>query len=159
MKAVTNSSALAVLLCAVMALSACSEPLSSDTFVRNSQRDALGMYSFDLDMSDSTYVYDMDLYTRFDGSVRKIRNVGNIPLKIRVYDAEGNCYEEQSCLTASSSASSGAFSRYCRVPYRHGCVPKNFGLWKIQIETPGPESAGMTGLGLIVTKRRWEKTN
>ena len=72
-----NLKRIIIVLLSLAALAGCREPMSVEKFVKGE-----GPYTFFVDMSDSTAVYDFDLYTRVDAPLDSLRKMTALPLQV-----------------------------------------------------------------------------
>lgn len=134
---------LSTLLCA-----ACTEPLSTEQFVPGG-----GPYEFVLDMSDTTAVYDMDLYSRLDGDPELL-----IPLKGTLLRAEwrspsDSLFVEKIYLPLEGTRQS-YYSRQIYQPYRADVRPVEAGIWTLTIrQEDRSQLVPFRGMGLVVRRR------
>jgi len=113
---------------------ACAKPHSHERFILGD-----GPYTFTVDMSDSTVVYDFDLYTRVDS--RKAPEA--IALEMCWKSPSDSVFRETVYL-------SGVYA-----PYRSNTVPARYGIWTLTVNAPSrPE--GFRGLGLVVREKKTE---
>ena len=98
--------------------------------------DGSGVYSFELDMSDSLSLYDIYFYA----SAESHDSPPSFPFTIHLTSPSGTTYAES--LFYDSSA---AFL----VPYRKGLTPVEYGVWTLELRT---FVDGLTGLGVVCDK-------
>ena len=79
----------------------CTYPLSSESFVRVSDRDDAGRYVFSLDMSDSAAVYTINFFTRLDCDDNMFASIGDIAIDVLVESPGHRKYSERVYLPAS----------------------------------------------------------
>lgn len=135
-----NGKVLTVFLLALL-LQSCTRPLSSESFVKKS--DAVsGVFEFPLDLSDTTGVYDIYLFTRVDRSAA-LGLDSRIPQKIdiRWVSPAGKIWDE------SVYMDMGDF-RGARQLYRKGLVPAEDGQWTLKIR-PEEVPSSFRGIGVI----------
>ena len=136
-----------ILLSLLLLAVSCREPVSVESFLRGE-----GPYVFTVDMTDSTAVYDLDLYTRIDAR----ECPAQIPLAIIWKAPSGPSFTETVYLPVGRATSS--FSHDAYAPYRAGVVPSDWGIWTLTISVPSaPE--GLCGMGLVVKKQLWDTEN
>jgi len=121
----------------ILALS-CQGPRSMEQFVPGS-----GPYSFTVDMSDSTAVYDFDLFTRIDN---ERESPSQLRLDICWKDPQDSLFTETVYLPVDGSTS--FFSHEAYAPYRSGVVPVVRGIWTVQVSVP-EQPEGLRGMGLV----------
>lgn len=130
-------------LCLLMA--GCRAPVSLESFVKGS-----GPYAFDLDLSDTTVVYDLDFYTMLDAPVAR----GEMPLVVHWKAPSWALYSETVYLPLSGGSGFPG-SPQVRAPYRSGVSPEEPGRWTMAVSVPDTVSVpGLLGLGLVVTRRQ-----
>lgn len=137
-----------------MALFCCSEPDSSEMFVRNGDRDAAGRYVFDVDMKDSLHTYTMDFYVAFSCTEKEYSSFSRLPANILWESPEGIVYEENVLISGESAESSSTFLKAVRATYRKGAAPVSAGMWKAMVSVPADSVAkyGIAGLGMKIIK-------
>lgn len=119
----------------------CSQPVSYEEFIKVSDA-ANGVYSYDLDLSDPLASYDVSFYTRIDRSSVRIRTeYPQIRLKVSWVSPSGDGFSETVYMKGSRSGES------CQ-KYRSGIVPKEPGMWKLNVEA-FPAEDGLRGLGIV----------
>ena len=132
---------LSLILFALLLVSACREPLSTERFIRGE-----GPFEFPVDMSDTTAAYDFDLYTRVDAQ----EVPASLPLTITWTSPSDSVYAESVELPLHGRQ--GLFSMDVYRPYRADMRPVEAGEWKVTVATPGPVPEGFRGMGLVVRK-------
>lgn len=106
-----------------------------------------GPFVFSVDFSDTTAVYDLDLYTRVDATEMP----AEVQLLMRWSSPSDSLYRETVYLPLRDSSS--RFRADVLVPYRSGVSPYESGVWKLTVSAPSlPE--GFRGLGLVVRKEK-----
>lgn len=135
-------------LAAVLLLAAaCVEPMSKETFQKGE-----GPYRFDVDMSDSTSVYDFTFYTRIDGGFFGVDAPEEIKMTVLWKSPSDSLFGETVFMPLIDS--SGTFySSQITAPYRKGVAPLEWGKWEMEVVVP-ERVKGMRGLGLITGKTR-----
>ena len=136
------------------ALISCSEPDSSEKFVRNRDRDAAGRYVFDVDMTDSLQTYSMDFYVAFSCTEKVFSSFSNLPANVLWISPDGIVYEDNVLISGESSEPSSTFMKAVKAPYRRGAAPVSRGMWKAMVSVPADSVAryGITGLGMKIIK-------
>lgn len=125
----------------LVVLAACSRPKSYEEFIR--EKDSVsGMYSFELDMTDSLDIYDVWFYTRVDRS-RAATVADYPPMELVVWwvAPSGKVYDETVYM------SSGDY-RGVREKYRSGIEPSERGVWKLCVK-PNDPPKNFRGFGVI----------
>ncbi|MGM9741315.1 MAG: hypothetical protein ACI3ZP_11990 [Candidatus Cryptobacteroides sp.] len=137
-----------------MALFSCSEPDSSEIFVRNRDRDAAGRYVFDVDMKDSSRTYSMDFYVAFSCTGKVFSSFSHLPANVLWVSPEGIVYEDNILIYGEASESSSTFLKAVKAPYRKGAAPVSSGMWKAMVSVPADSVAkyGIAGLGMKIIK-------
>ena len=129
---------LSLILSVLLLLSACREPASVETFLPGE-----GPYSFTLDMSDTTVVYNLDFYTRVDVPFGQ-EIPSEMPLMIQWRSPSDSLFREKVYLPLSADVYE---------PYRAGVSPVEAGVWTLTVYAPSaPE--GLLGMGLVLTKEK-----
>ena len=126
----------------------CREPMSVETYIHSET----GPYAFSVDMSDTTAVYDLTIYTRLDGPHRYLESDFETPLTIYWRSPSDSLYSETVYLPLEGE-DENFYSRQLMVPYREDVSPVEAGVWALTVTLPSPVP-GLRGLGLITTKRR-----
>ena len=130
----------------LLGLVSCKAPASYEQFVRADQA-VEGEYRFPLDLSDSTAVYDISLYTRVDPSpMASSRGDGQLGITVSWFSAGSEpVLRETVYLPRGGEKGSSAL-------YRSGVKPSPTGEWLIVAEPVGaPE--GLRGVGIICRKK------
>lgn len=134
-----------ILLAFLLAVS-CREPQSQEYFIKG-----IGPYVFTVDMSDTTVVYDFDLFTRLDIARPYEPDAipAGMPLDIQWVSPSGARFRESVYLPLSAKVYE---------PYRAGVSPLEPGIWTVTLSVPAaPE--GLQGMGLVVKKQAWDTEN
>lgn len=129
------------LLLAVLAVFSCREPHSTEQFVPGE-----GPFVFSVDLSDTTAVYDVDLYSRLDA----VSYPSQVQMLARWASPSDSVYRETFWMPLSPEV---------YTPYRAGLRAFEPGIWTLTLTSPSlPE--GFRGLGLVVKKRQvWDTEN
>jgi len=132
----------------------CSRPASVEQFVSVDKREANGLYSFSLDLSDSLATYDISFYSRIDASRLKISHTRDFSLMVTWTAPSGQKYRETVYFGVfDESAGSNSFSSQYVKPYRTGLVPVEYGVWEMNVlVNSGAEVPGLRGLGVVCKK-------
>jgi len=133
-------------LIAFAALTGCREPMSVEKFVKGE-----GPYTFFVDMSDSSAVYDFDLYTRVDAPLDSLRKLQAMPLSVTWTSPSFHVFKEDVFLPMEGKTSLS--SRQVRAPYRTGVQPDEWGQWIVAVQVEDPPK-GLQGMGLVVARKR-----
>lgn len=130
----------------LLGLVSCKAPASYEQFVRADQA-VEGEYRFPLDLSDSTAVYDISLYTRVDPSLMaSFREDEQLGLIISWFSSEREPVLRETVYLPYGGAKGSA------ALYRSGVKPSPAGEWSIVAEPVGaPE--GLRGVGIICKKK------
>ena len=137
---------------AAVALISCGTPIVSDEFHSISQRDSLGRFVFDLDMSDSLSQYDIKFYTRVDCGEKSFALIQDIPINVELYSPSGEVFSEEVFWPKSSFDVERMGTYDSCVEYRISCVPVEYGLWKMCL-TVAPVR-GLCGMGVILSAKK-----
>ena len=132
----------------------CSRPVSYEKFVSVEDREANGLYSFSIDLSDSLCTYDVSFYSRIDAIRFKEMHSRDFSLMVTWTAPSGQRYRETVYFGPfDESAGSDPYSRQYVKPYRRSLVPVEFGTWDIEVlVNSGAEVPGFRGLGIICKK-------
>ena len=129
------------LLVALLLAFSCSQPRSTESFIRGE-----GPYVFTVDMTDSTSAYSFDLFTRIDATEYPAR----LPLNVKWLAPEGSSFTE--IVNLPVERGSAFFSQESYAPYRADVVPAVPGIWTVTVTVPNPPE-GLRGMGLVVKKQ------
>ena len=145
-----RASALAII--ALVALASCVEPRISEEFKPKSDRDSIGRFCFEVDMSDSLKTYDITFYTRLDCGSSTFILLQDIPVNVEFVSPSGESFAEDVFLAKDRFVPVSAGTYDAKVDYRTGCVPVEYGRWNMNITVP--EVRGMRGWGIVVSSKR-----
>lgn len=120
---------------------ACRQPASVEQFIA-----APGPYAFVLDLSDSTAVWDISLFSRVDA----LDAPAELALDVTWTAPSEAVFTETVYLPLQAGTS--FFSHEACVPYRSGVAPSERGVWALTV-TPVEPPTGLRGVG-VVTKRQ-----
>lgn len=125
----------------LVTLQSCARQLSYESFVKTSDAGA-GRYDFSLDLSDTTRVYDLYLFTRVDRSV-SLGASDRRPQKLDIQwiSPTGMVYDESVFMDMGDY-------RGVKQLYRRGIVPSENGQWTLRIR-PENVPATFRGIGVI----------
>lgn len=119
---------------------ACRQPASVEQFIA-----APGPYAFVLDLSDSTAVWDISLFSRVDA----LDAPAELALDITWTAPSEAVFTETVYLPLQSGTS--FFSHEACVPYRSGVAPSERGVWALTVTALEPPD-GLRGMGLVVER-------
>lgn len=134
-----------------LALASCSMSIVSEDFRSRSERDTSGRYCFELDMSDSLASYDISFYTRIDCGAKLFAALPDIPVNVELVSPSGYSFTESVFLAKSSFDIGRPGSFDILTDYRVGCVPLEYGCWKMFLALP--DIRGLRGLGVILKSK------
>ena len=120
---------------------ACRQPASVEQFIA-----APGPYAFALDLSDSTAVWDISLFSRVDA----LDAPAELALDV-TWTAPSEAFFTETVYLPLQAGTS-FFSHEACVPYRSGVAPSERGVWALTV-TPVEPPTGLRGVG-VVTKRQ-----
>ncbi|MBQ9477772.1 MAG: hypothetical protein IJU63_08335 [Bacteroidales bacterium] len=128
-------------LAALLLAAACSRPDTWEQFIRTADAPG-GVYAFEMDLSDSTALYDFTFYLRNDKTSLWTRAEDcSVPLDIVWTAPSGESWSERVYLRSGDERG--------RVePYRRDCMMAESGTWTLQV-TPRDTDRGFRGLGII----------
>ena len=138
--------AIILTLIAFAALTGCREPMSVERFVKGE-----GPYTFFVDMTDSTAMYDFDFYTRVDEPADSLAKWGSLPLTVSWTSPSFHMFREEVYLPLEGKGT--LFSRQILAPYRAGVQPEEWGMWTLTVRVGNPPE-GLRGMGLVVSRKR-----
>ena len=139
-------------LIAAVALVSCTAPNRSDEFRSVSERDSLGRFVYDLDMSDSLMRYDIKFYTRVDCGEASFSLIQDIPMTVEFVSPSGDVFSEDIYWPKSSFDTERMGTHDSCVDYRTSCIPIEYGVWKMCL-TVAPVR-GLCGMGVILTAKK-----
>lgn len=164
MERLLSDSILAVIAAAAcaMALWSCSRPSSDEEYVRTGNRDEYGRYVFTVDMSDSTFCYDVGLFCSFGCDDEDFASFSQIPFHMLWVSPEDKPYEEEVWLTRDMLDDETFYSKRFSSPYREEVVPNEKGVWKLYV-TVGEDyikKYDIDGLGVKLSRQPlWDTEN
>ena len=124
---------------AAVLLSGCSRPLSTEIFVRSDRAES-GVYIFDLELRDSSAVYDFWFYSRTLGP-----ELTGLPLNVQWLAPSGKRFSETVYMKSVDADGE-------RELYRSGVVPAEGGTWRLSVRPLGVDE-DFCGLGVICKER------
>ena len=123
---------------------ACSNPKSVEPFVPADGDEA--EYSFTLDLSDTTLVWDLGFYGRIDGTREELEGLDVLPMTVYFTAPDGTQYGEKVQVPLHRD---NPLSLSFDETYRRGMKPVQPGTWELTLTAPdAPE--GLTGIGIIL---------
>lgn len=144
----------AVVLVAAL-LCSCTRPDQTETYVGVRHRNADGMYSMTVDMSDSLASYDFTIFTRLDLRKSRFETLeDSIGVGAEWMAPDSTRYREFFYIPKDSFSSSTSFSKDYFLPYRRGVVPNLPGVWTVSFLVMGEAAEYMNGMGLICKTNR-----
>ncbi len=142
---------LSAVLCCMAA--SCAESEYESVFIKTSEKGADNLYTYSVDMQDSTCVYDLSLFTKVDRSEFSSSTIPNIRLDIRLVSPSKREFEETVWILKDNFSFKEENSTDYDLPYRTGLVPVEFGVWDMYVAVPEEDKiTGFRGLGLQVKK-------
>ena len=136
------------ILFAALLLSACAEPLSTETFIPGA-----GPYVFTVDLSDSAAVFDLDLYTRLDGTPEELLPLDGTNLRVEWKAPTDSVYVEKMYLPLDRGKKS-YFSAQVYESFKADWTPSQFGKWTLTLRPEDrSEVLPLRGMGLVVTRK------
>lgn len=129
-------------------LASCSQPSSYESFV-TIDKSRGGVYSFDLDMSDSLATYDIWLFNRVIAPCGHNEVLEDIPVEILWEGADSTSYAESVYMKSGGSKGNKQL-------YRSGVMLAKPGMVKLQIR-PQRVPEGFSGVG-VVCERKYNGT-
>lgn len=141
-----------ILSCLFILAVSCSEPRVSETFVPFEKTDSLGRYCFELELTDSTVLYDLSFYSRIDCTRSQFCQIREFPLEVTMVSPSAVEYSELVYIPVSAFGPGDGPDYVFYEKYRSGLVPVEYGVWKMSVKVP--DIKGMRGLGLVVEKKQ-----
>lgn len=131
------------LMAILVVLSSCVRPSSSETFIKAADAHG-GMYTFELDLSDSLVRYDVSFFTRIDG----LSSAFQLPLQVVWESPYKDIYDEMVYMPVPKSGEALEL-------YRSAIEPSVYGTWKVYVH-PGETPEGFCGLGIVCERKKKE---
>lgn len=125
------------LVCAILMSSSCSEPQWEESFLRVDEISYDGRYYYTLDFSDSTALYDVIFYAKYERQPEE----ASFPLTVRWVSPSDSTFSEKVYMRTDSQT----------VPYRMSISPWEYGEWELSVLAAKVD--GILGLGVINKKR------
>jgi|BioPla2DNA2_1021312.scaffolds.fasta_scaffold47598_2 hypothetical protein len=127
----------------------CARPLSRESFIRREKAGISNLYSFELDLSDSTTAYRISFYTRRDRKKPFLPfSDEDIRLRVRWISPSDSSYSEEAVLPAGSAVDSTYFFRDYLATFKQNFRPFEPGVWRVRVHVVrGGED--LLGLGII----------
>ena len=132
------------LLAAVFFASSCKEPPSREKFIL-AEDSVFGRYDFEVDMTDTTRLYDLTLYTRLDGADLP----DSLPVAVSFVSPGGAVTESDLMFFKNGEqvVDSSYYSRGLKIPYVQDFLPDESGIWKLSVYARSV--AYLRGFGLV----------
>ena len=138
-------------------LCSCPRPEQTESYVGVRHRNADGMYSMTVDMSDTLASYDFTIFTRLDLRKSKFEQLeDSIGVGAEWVAPDSTRYREFFYIPKDSYTASTSFSKDYFLPYRRGIVPNVPGVWTVSFLVMGDAAQYMNGMGLICKTIREE---
>lgn len=126
----------------------CTPAGQNQEFLKMNQRDSLGRYVFNVEMTDSLQRYDVDFYTRLDIKRSVFRLMDDIRIDALWIAPDGNEYAETVYIPKLSCTNATAFSKEYISPYRKNLTPVIYGKWTLCLTVPEENLIGLKGMGV-----------
>lgn len=136
----------------LVVLACCTPPSVSEDFRSVSQKDSLGRYAFQLDMSDSLSTYNISFFTRIDCLASRFDDMTDIPVQVSLKSPSGVVFTEGVFLPRAGFDAERSGTYDARMDYRTGCVPVECGVWNIYLGLPSV--MGLRGVGVILSSEK-----
>ena len=142
-----------LLVAPIILLSCMNHSFDFDSFVL--RKDVVeGIYSFDLDMSDTLGVYDIMLFGSLDWTDKEVDKKNEIKLNISLISPTEKAYNESVYLPKNKLQRDNFFSKSIYVSYRKDIKPPELGRWKLTIRIENKEDfKDIRGLGCHLLKK------
>ncbi len=134
----------------------CSRPASMESFVKSDGRDAYGRYPFELQMDDSSSVYDISVMADMVCDKETFSSFEGFPLRVTYLAPSGERYAETVWLGSSALSGHSYFGRTLYAPYRSGLVPTEYGTWRLLVGVPDSLVARyrLSGIGIRIDRKK-----
>lgn len=137
----------------------CARPPSQESFVRKEKAGIGNLYSFELDLSDSTAAYRISFYTRRVRKPFAPFSDEDIRLKVRWTSPSDSSYSEEAVITAGTAVDSAYFYRDYLASFKQDFRPFEPGVWRMRVHVAGG-GEDLLGLGIICSREeRWDTEN
>lgn len=130
----------------VVALS-CSRPASCEPFVMREDSEYGDMYGFDLDLSDSTAGYSLEVYTRLERKPFSAFPEDSLKLFFNWKSPSGTASSVVVALDLSAPAGTSYFSRDYLIPCPRMDI-REYGMWNLKIKALGHRES-IRGIGVV----------
>lgn len=114
----------------------CVRPSSEEFFVRTADRDEAGRYCFQVDFSDSTLVYGLDLLVCMSCDDLRFSRFRQMPLRVRWTAPSGRQFEEAVWVSRDDLSGETYYNKNFWVPYRRDMRPTETGEWSLALVLP-----------------------
>ena len=137
-----------------MAFSCNTPPKSHEVFIM--KKDALiGVYDFNLDLSDSLSKYDIKLFSSLDRADDRKEDSKQIKLSISLFSPSNEIFSEVVYIPRDKLIRESRSSKFYFLPYRADIIPPEYGDWSMRIRMENDE--GVRGLGVQLIKKNLPK--
>ncbi len=126
----------------------CARPVSQGSFVRREKAGIGNLYSFELDLSDSTISYRISFCTRRDRKPFAPFSDEDIRLRVRWTSPSDSSYSEEAVLAAGTAVDSAYFYRDYLASFKRDFRPFEPGVWRVRVQVAGG-GEDLLGLGII----------
>lgn len=126
------------LICAILGLVSCSEPITHDSFVRADKAEH-GVYTFDIDFSDTLSTYDIYIYSSLAGPDTPLSNV---EMDLMWLSPEGKTFRETVWFREIGP-------RGNKELYRSGFTVSREGTWRFSVSPAAGAQKQISGIGVI----------
>lgn len=138
---------LSILLPFLLLLS-CREPSSEEMFVRRQDAPG-GVYAFDLPLTDSLRLYQLEFYGRLDGKEEVLMEQSAVEADILLRSPSDSLYGEKIWLVAREES---YYSSSFKTVWRKDIAPSEYGIWKLYVSIPARYDA-LDGIGVILSHK------
>jgi len=135
---------------------ACASPDAYEEFIKTTRSNIGEPFVFSLDMSDSTAVYDIWMFSRIDGGGKEMFRYGNFPVIVLWESPSGQRYQEKVWfdIHAFGPGSSRYSNQYMQL-YRSSIIPVENGVWTLSLNVQGGQAIpGFRGMGIRCSKQK-----
>ncbi len=135
-------------------LFSCARPSSDELYVRVSQNEVQHLFSYELEMDDPQYAYDVDIYLSLDDDSRNPEPFSEEVIFLWV-SPSGSRYKETISLSSDTQSQKSFFTKTLLYHYRKDLVPVEHGIWRLYLTFPYgfEERSNANGVGVRLIRK------